>query len=115
MVVDAKLLPTPTDAEACCLPRRLSATDEARAAQVAELARALSDPIRVQIVGLLADNRGRVCQCDLQPLFAVSQPTLSHHLRRLEAAALIEVERRGRWAYYSLRPETLEVLRRWLS
>ena len=101
--------------DACCLPRTLSANDQARAARVAELAKVLSDPIRVQIVGLLADNPGEVCQCDLHPLFAVSQPTLSHHLRRLEEADLIEVERRGRWAYYSLQPQTLEVLRRWLS
>src|SRR5215213_6939856 len=101
------------DARACCLPRTLSHADHARAQRVAELAKVLSDPIRVQIVELLASNPGQVCQCDLQPLFAVSQPTLSHHLRKLDQAGVIEVERRGRWAYYSLRSETLEVLRRW--
>jgi len=100
---------------ACCLPRRLSPSDHARAARVAELGRVLSDPIRVQIVDLLGANPGEVCQCDLHPLFAVSQPTLSHHLRKLEEAGLVEVERRGRWAYYSLQPQTLEVLRTWLS
>ena len=115
MPVDALPLATPPEAGACCLPRRLSPADQAHAAEVAELARVLSDPIRVQIVELLANNPGEVCQCDLHPLFAVSQPTLSHHLRKLDQAGVIEVERRGRWAYYSLRPETLEVLRRWLS
>jgi ArsR family transcriptional regulator len=115
MPVDVTPVATTPEARACCLPRRLSTADHARAEEVAELARVLSDPIRVQIAELLASNPGEVCQCDLQPLFAVSQPTLSHHLRKLDRAGLIEVERRGRWAYYSLRPETLEVLRRWLS
>src|SRR5829696_5007104 len=100
---------------ACCLPATLTATDHARAARITELAKVLSDPIRVQIVELLAESPGQVCQCELQPLFPVSQPTLSHHLRRLQEAELIEVERRGRWAYYSLQPDTLEVLRTWLS
>jgi|SRR5215218_5338705 len=100
---------------ACCLPTTLSPSDHARAAMIADLAKVLSDPIRVQIVELLAESPGQVCQCELHPLFAVSQPTLSHHLRRLQEAELIEVERRGRWAYYSLQPETLEVLRTWLS
>ena len=103
------------EAGACCLPRTLSPSDHVRATRVADLAKVLSDPIRVQIVGLLASNPGQVCQCDLHPLFSVSQPTLSHHLRKLEQAQLIEVERRGRWAYYSLQPQNLEVLRSWLS
>jgi|SRR5215210_1172144 len=103
------------DVTPCCLPRNLSAADRARSVRVAELAKVLADPIRVQIVELLASNPGQVCQCDLHPLFGVSQPTLSHHLRKLHESELIEVERRGRWAYYSLQPETLEVLRAWLS
>jgi ArsR family transcriptional regulator len=105
----------PADASGCCLPRTLSEADHARASRVADLAKVLSDPIRVQIVELLASKPGQVCQCDLHPLFSVSQPTLSHHLRKLEQAELIEVERRGRWAYYSLQPQHLEVLRSWLS
>ena len=84
-------------------------------AEVTGLARILSDPIRVEILDVLKTRSGEVCQCHLQPLFGVSQPTLSHHLGKLESAGLIGVERRGRWAYYSLRPEALEVLRTWLS
>lgn len=100
---------------ACCLPRSIPPADHARAERIAALAKVLSDPIRVQIVDLLASSPGQVCQCDLHPLFAVSQPTLSHHLRRLQEAELIEVERRGKWAHYSLRSQNLEVLRAWLS
>ncbi|HSD80995.1 MAG TPA: metalloregulator ArsR/SmtB family transcription factor, partial [Solirubrobacteraceae bacterium] len=53
--------------------------------------------------------------CDLAPLFGISQPTLSHHLRKLQDAGVIGVERRGRWAYYTVRSETLEALSAWLS
>jgi ArsR family transcriptional regulator len=56
-----------------------------------------------------------VCQCELHPVFDISQPTLSHHLKKLADADVIEVERRGKWAYYSLNDQALEVLRSWLS
>src|SRR4051794_1311873 len=115
MPVDVTPGATHPEARACCLPRRLSSTDRAREAEVAELARVLSDPIRDQIEDLLASIVGFVCQCGLHPLFAASQRTLSHHLRKLDEAGLGDDERRGRWAYYPLRPETLEALRRWLS
>jgi len=82
---------------------------------VAELARVLADPIRVQVIDLLHDADGEVCQCDLQPLFDVSQPTMSHHLKKLHAIGLIEVQRRGKWAYYSINDDALELLRTWLS
>ena len=86
------------------------------AERVAEIGRALSDPVRVRILETLrsgcCDER---CQCELQPLFAISQPTMSHHMRKLRDAGLIDVERRGRWAYYSIRPEALEELKSWLS
>jgi len=89
--------------------------DTTSPAQIAEIARALSDPVRVQILDALRCCEGEQCQCDLAPRFDISQPTLSHHLRKLQDAGLIEVERRGRWAYYSLRTETLEVFKSWLS
>lgn len=82
--------------------------------RVAELGRLLSDPVRVGIVQLLRANR-EVCQCDLHPMFAVSQPTLSHHLKKLTDGGLVEVDRRGKWAYYSINDQALEVLRSWLS
>ena len=89
--------------------------DRERAVDVADAAKALADPIRVQILDLLRAAGGEVCQCHLQPLFAISQPTLSHHLKKLAAAELIEVDRRGKWAYYSINDRALEVLRSWLS
>jgi ArsR family transcriptional regulator len=99
----------------CCLPRRIASGDRARATDVAELARVLADPIRVQVLDLLRAADGDVCQCDLQPLFDVSQPTLSHHLKKLRDSGLIEVRRRGKWAYYSTNDDALELLRAWLS
>src|SRR4051812_30155927 len=99
----------------CCLPRRIAASDRAQAEAVAETARLLADPIRVQVLELLRSADGEVCQCDLQPLFAVSQPTLSHHLKKLREGGLIAVERRGKWAYYTINDEALEMLRTWLS
>jgi ArsR family transcriptional regulator len=101
--------------DTCCLPTSVPRADQARAEQIAETAKLLSDPIRVQVLGLLRDADGEVCQCHLQPLFSVSQPTMSHHLKKLADAGLVEVERRGRWAYYSINDDALEVLRSWLS
>lgn len=83
--------------------------------RVAELARALADPVRAQILGVLRDHGGELCQCELQPLFGVGQPTLSHHLRRLADAGLVTVRRRGRWAHYAADPAGLEALRAWLA
>ena len=85
------------------------------AARVAELGKLLSDPVRVQILDLVRSAENGICQCELQPRFAVSQPTLSHHLRKLSDAGLVEVERCGKWAYYSINEDALEELRSWLS
>jgi ArsR family transcriptional regulator len=100
---------------ACCEPRLAAHADAGRAEAVAGIARLLADPIRVQVVDVLRGHEEPVCQCELQPLFGVSQPTLSHHLRKLEEARVVSVERRGRWAYYSIEPDSLEVLSSWLS
>lgn len=100
---------------ACCLPRRLKVADRRRAQAVAVGAKLLADPVRVEILDLLRSAGGQVCQCDLQPLFSISQPTLSHHLKKLADADVIRVERRGKWAHYSINDQALEVLRSWLS
>ncbi|MFL5845474.1 MAG: ArsR/SmtB family transcription factor [Solirubrobacteraceae bacterium] len=89
--------------------------DLARAERVAGIAKLLSDPIRVQVLDLLRRADGQVCQCDLQPLFPVSQPTMSHHLKKLADAGVVEVQRRGKWAYYSIDPTALEDMKTWLS
>ena len=100
---------------ACCTPRIAGHVDAGRAEVVASVARLLGDPIRVQVLDVLRGHEEPVCQCELQPLFGVSQPTLSHHLRKLEEGGVVAVERRGRWAYYSLEPDSLEALNAWLS
>ena len=89
--------------------------DAAAARRAAELAKALADPVRIQLFDVLRRQGASICQCELQPLFAVSQPTLSHHLGKLVAAGLVDVERRGRWAYYAINDPALEELTSWLS
>lgn len=83
---------------------------------MASVAKALGDPIRLRIVDTLRTARPEaVCVCELTPLFDVSQPAISKHLKVLRAAGVIDVERRGLWSYYFI-PEdsTLEVLTLWL-
>jgi ArsR family transcriptional regulator len=99
----------------CCTTRLQPEVDADAAGRLAALAKALGDPVRVQIVDVLRQHPDEVCQCELAPLFGIAQPTLSHHLRKLADAGLVTVERRGKWAYYSLDPATVEVLRSWLS
>jgi ArsR family transcriptional regulator len=84
-------------------------------AALTDVAKALADPVRLQIVDVLRRHAGEVCVCDLQGLFAISQPTLSHHLRRLREAGVVGVVRREQWAYYHVLPERLEALTSWLS
>jgi ArsR family transcriptional regulator len=79
------------------------------------IAKALSDPVRVQIVDVLRRQAGEVCVCDLQTLFEISQPTLSHHLKKLREAGLVGVERRGQWAYYYVTSGALDPLSAWLD
>ncbi|MFL5965256.1 MAG: ArsR/SmtB family transcription factor [Gaiellaceae bacterium] len=80
------------------------------AAEVAERFRALADPTRVAIVNRLA-GADELCVCDLNAAFDLSQPTISHHLKILREAGLVESARRGTWAYYRLVPGTLDELR----
>jgi ArsR family transcriptional regulator len=83
--------------------------DEADA--TARLFKALADPARVKIVNLLATSGEPVCVCELVAPLGVSQPTVSHHLKKLTAAGLLAREQRGVWAYYSIAPEAVERLR----
>ena len=81
----------------------------------ASAAKALADPIRVQLVDVLRQHAGEVCVCELTPLFDVGQPTVSHHLKVLRRAEIVDSVRRGLWAYYYVCPDALEALSRWLS
>jgi DNA-binding transcriptional ArsR family regulator len=80
------------------------------ARELAATFKALSDPTRVAIVNRLS-RAEEVCVCDLTAAFELSQPTISHHLRLLRDAGLVEVQPRGTWAYYRLVPEAIETLR----
>lgn len=99
-----------TGAEACSQPALVSEPiDEASAAGLAAVFKALGDPVRLRLVSLIgAREGGEVCVCDLASAFDVSQPTISHHLKVLREAGLIESERRGTWVYYRLVPAALE-------
>jgi ArsR family transcriptional regulator len=84
--------------------------EQSAAEALASTFKALSDPTRVSIVNRLACGED-CCVCDLTDAFDLSQPTVSHHLRVLRDAGLVESERRGTWAYYRLVPEAIERLR----
>jgi ArsR family transcriptional regulator len=87
--------------------------DQAR--RMAEVAKALGDPVRLQLVDVLRKHAGKVCVCELVPLFELSQPTVSHHLKVLRAAGIVGSERQGLWAYYYVIPDALAELTAWLS
>jgi ArsR family transcriptional regulator len=94
----------------CCAPLAAPALDETEAAATAELFRALADPARVRIVNTLATHGEPVCACEFEPALGLSQPTVSHHLKKLTEAGLIEREQRGKWAYFSLKRDAVETL-----
>ncbi|MBA3364659.1 MAG: helix-turn-helix transcriptional regulator [Actinobacteria bacterium] len=101
--------------EPCCEPLARPSVEWADAQRMAQVIKALGDPIRLQLVDVLRTHAGEVCVCELTPLFDVGQPTVSHHLKVLREAGIVDCERRGLWAYYYVRPEAWKELERWLS
>jgi ArsR family transcriptional regulator len=95
---------------ACCAPLAAPMLSDEEAEATAALFRALGDPARVRILNALATTDGPVCVCELVDPLGLSQPTVSHHLKKLTDAGLLEREQRGRWAYYSLDPEAASIL-----
>ncbi|MEU6466811.1 metalloregulator ArsR/SmtB family transcription factor [Streptomyces sp. NPDC046976] len=95
-----------------CCPGLLTAPlDEDQAAELAKVFKALGDPVRLRLLSMIASRAGgEVCVCDLTPAFDLSQPTISHHLKLLRQAGLIDCERRGTWVYYWLVPEMTDRL-----
>lgn len=91
---------------ACCAPLAAPLLSDEEAEATAALFRSLADPARVRIVNILATSTGSVCVCDFTGPLGLSQPTVSHHLKKLVDAGLLDREQRGTWAYFSLRPET---------
>lgn len=102
------LLPGPS-AATCCAPS-VGLNPALDAERVAAVAKALSEPLRVRILDVLRRSERAVCQCELIALFDIRQSLLSHHIRKLVDAGLVDVERRHKWAYYSIAPKALEEL-----
>jgi ArsR family transcriptional regulator len=117
MAVDLALAPKQKrpPGEPCCEPVVYPDVARQQAERMAAIAKALADPVRLQLVDVLRKHAGKVCVCELVPLFDLSQPTVSHHLKVLRDAGIVDSERRGLWAYYYVTPDSLEELSAWLS
>jgi ArsR family transcriptional regulator len=96
----------------CCRPLGAASLSDEEAEASAALFRALGDPARVKILNLLATREEPVCACEFEPTLGLSQPTVSHHLKKLTEAGLLDREQRGKWAYFSLKPEATSQLER---
>jgi ArsR family transcriptional regulator len=99
----------------CCEPVVYPDVEREQAQRMAAIAKALGDPVRLQLVDVLRKHAGKVCVCELVPLFDLSQPTVSHHLKKLKDAGIVGSERQGLWAYYYVIPDALKELSAWLS
>ena len=116
MAVDLELAPKHKRParERCCDPVVYPDIERRQAERMATVAKALGDPVRLQLVDVLRKHAGKVCVCELVPLFDLSQPTVSHHLKVLRDAGIVGSERTGLWAYYYVIPDTLKELSAWL-
>jgi ArsR family transcriptional regulator, arsenate/arsenite/antimonite-responsive transcriptional repressor len=117
MPIDLELTPKTKRAagEPCCEPVVYPDVERDQAARMAGIAKALGDPVRLQLVDVLRKHAGKVCVCELVPLFDLAQPTVSHHLKVLRQAGIVGSEREGLWAYYYVIPDALKELSAWLS
>jgi ArsR family transcriptional regulator len=117
MPVDLELAPKTKRpvGEPCCEPVAYPDVERQQAERMAEIAKALADPVRLQLVDVLRKHAGKVCVCELVPLFDLSQPTVSHHLKVLRDAGIVSSERRGLWAYYYVNPDAIKELAGWLT
>ena len=96
---------------ACCTPLTGTALSPERAEEVAALLKALADPVRLRLVSLIAASEaGEACVCDLNAAFDLTQATVSHHLKVLHSAGLLDRDKRGVWVYYAVRPEALSAV-----
>ncbi|MFD7597638.1 ArsR/SmtB family transcription factor [Kitasatospora sp. NPDC059812] len=108
---ELRVLGQDDDADGCCPGLLTAPLDEDQAVELARVFKALGEPVRLRLLSMIASRAGgEVCVCDLTPAFDLSQPTISHHLKLLRQAGLIDCERRGTWVYYRLVPEMTDRL-----
>ncbi|CAA9376884.1 MAG: Arsenical resistance operon repressor [uncultured Propionibacteriaceae bacterium] len=99
---------TPVETVACCSPLSRQPLSQSQAEQIAPLLKALADPVRLRLMSMVASHEGgEACVCDLNEAFDLSQPTISHHLKVLHEAGLLDRSKRGVWVYYRARSEAL--------
>jgi ArsR family transcriptional regulator, arsenate/arsenite/antimonite-responsive transcriptional repressor len=105
------LVLSPADTTACCPPLAAEPLSAEQAEQVAPQLKALAEPVRLRLMSLIASHPGgEACVCDLNEAFELSQPTISHHLKVLHEAGLLDREKRGVWVYYRARTQALASL-----
>ena len=111
LVSNSLTLLSPAETAACCAPLAAEPLTMEQAEQVAPLLKALADPVRLRLMSLVASRPdGEACVCDLNDAFDLSQPTISHHLKVLHEAGLVDRDKRGVWVYYRVRPQALASL-----
>jgi ArsR family transcriptional regulator len=101
--------------EPCTCAPVAPSIDDATSERLVAVAKALADPVRLRLVDVLRDHPGKVCPCELAPLFQLSQPTISHHLKVLKDTGVLKSEKHGLFVYYYVRPAALDELTRWLT
>lgn len=105
-----------TTTASCCAPVLEAPLSKADAEELAATLRALADPVRLRLMSFIAAQPGaEACVCHLTAPVELSQPTVSHHLKLLHDAGLLEREKRGAWVFYRIRPERLDALRATLT
>lgn len=112
-MTSSSVLPAGPAAAACCAPSA-GLDPSLDAERIAVLAKALADPLRVRILDVLYRSEEQVCQCELIALFEINQSLLAYHMHKLVGAGLVEVQRRHKWAYYSVSTDALKELTSWL-
>ncbi len=95
----------------CCVPDEQQRLSPEEAERITDDLQILAHPVRLQILAILSRQEGQVCVCDVESAVPVKQPTVSHHLRLLREAGLIDCERHGLWAYYFVKRDALAALR----
>jgi ArsR family transcriptional regulator len=106
-----QVLPVTDVSAGCCPPLTQSALGAEQAEDLSRMFKALGDPVRLRLLSMITSAAGgEICVCDLTPAFDLSGPTISHHLKVLREAGLVDADRRGTWVYYSPRPANLRQL-----